>query len=116
LSVAQTLREELLSAKEIIEIASENSDGTIDSYDELIGSVTKVKDILAVVGLKSASQTMDEQLKKFHLWSETNEEILPNDLFAVADAFLYVESVLLSIENRNFSDEKLSELNNRLRL
>lgn len=115
LSVAQTLREELLSAKEIIEIASENSDGTIDSYDELIGSVTKVKDILAVVGLKSASQTMDEQLKKFHLWSETNEEILPNDLFAVADAFLYVESVLLSIENRNFSDEKLSELNNESR-
>jgi len=115
LSVAQTLREELLSAKEIIEIASENSEGTIDSYDELIGSVTKVKDILAVVGLISASHTMNDQLKKFHQWSETNEEIAANELFSVADAFLYVESVLLSIENRNFSDEKLSELNNESR-
>jgi len=115
LSVAQTLREELLSAKEIIEIASENPGGTIDTYDELIGSVTKLKDILAVVGLHSASKTIDEQLKKFHVWSKTDEEIAANELFAVADSFLYVESVLLSIENRNFSDEKLSELNNESR-
>lgn len=115
LSVAQTLREELLSAKEIIEMASENAGGTIDTYDELIGGVTKVKDILAVVGLLSASETMDDQLKKFNQWSETNEEIAANELFSVADAFLYVESVLLSIENHNFSDEKLNELNNESR-
>lgn len=115
MSVAQTLREELMSAKEIIEMASEQAGGTIDTYDELIGSATKVKDILAVVGLISASKTMDEQLQKFQQWEQIDEEIAANELYAAADAFLYVESVLLSIENQNFSDEKLNELNNESR-
>lgn len=110
-SVAETLKVELQVVKEVIEFSAENGSGSLDNYDELIASITKIRDILDVVGLRAAAQTMKQQLSKIIHWQETNETIDSSDLVEVADAFIYVESVLDSIEKRNLSDEKLAELN-----
>lgn len=110
-SVAETLKIELRTVKEVIEFASESNSPVINGFDELVGSITKIRDILDVVGLKSAAQTMKQQLAKLTEWQESGDELDFSDLTSIADAFIYVESVLDSIEKRNFSDEKLAEIN-----
>ena len=110
-SVAETLKSELRVVKEAVEFASENDVTSIDNYDDLVASIIKIRDILDVVGLKSASQTMMQQLERVKSWQEAGEQIDPAEIIDAADAFIYVESVLDSIEKRNFSDEKLAEIN-----
>lgn len=110
-SVAETLKAELRTAKEVIEFAGESDTSSIESYDELIASIGKIRDILDVVGLKSASQTMKQQLDRVKVWQESDDQLDARELIDTADAFIYVESVLDSIEKRNFSDEKLAEIN-----
>jgi len=110
-SVAETLKVELRSAKEVIEYTAENDLSVIDNYDEFVASIAKIRDILDVVGLKSASQTMKQQLDSIKVWKESGEQLDAGELMEIADAFLYVESVLDSIEKGNFSDEKLAEIN-----
>ncbi len=110
-SVAETLKGELRAAKEVMEFASESEDATIDNYEEFVISISKIRDILDVVGLKSAAQSMKQQLEKVKTWQESGEKADAADMMDIADAFLYVESVLDSIEKRNFSDEKLAEVN-----
>lgn len=110
-SVAETLKLELRTAKEVIEYAAENESSIIDNFQEFIISLSKIRDILDVVGLKSASQTMKQQIDVIKEWEESAEKADALEIMDIADAFLYVESVLDSIEKRNFSDEKLAEIN-----
>lgn len=110
-SVAETLKVELRAAKEVMEFASENGEAGIENYDEFLAGMTKIRDILDVVGLKSAAQTMKQQLEKVKPWNESGEKPDAAEIMEIADAFLYVESVLDSIEKKNFSDEKLAEIN-----
>lgn len=111
LSVSETLKEELSAVKEVVEFASESDAGAIDGYDELVASMSKIRDILDVVGLKAASDTMAEQLSRMQAWKESEEQLDSADLAHIADAFLYIESVLDNIEKRNFSDEQLAAAN-----
>lgn len=111
MSVAQTLRDELMTAKDIVEVASESSANAIDNIAELITSITRVRDILAVIGLEAAANAMTEQLDTIKSWSDSEEPLETNDFITVADAFLYTESVLISIEQGNFSDEQLNQIN-----
>lgn len=110
-SVAETLKGELRAAKEVMEFAAESENANIDNYDEFVVSITKIRDILDVVGLKSAGQTMKQQLERVKAWNESGEKADAAEIMEIADAFLYVESVLDSIEKKNFSDEKLAEIN-----
>jgi hypothetical protein len=110
-SVAETLKGELRSAKEVVEFAAESDDAVIGNYDEFVVGMTKIRDILDVVGLKSAAQTMKQQLDRVKAWNDSGEKADAAEIMDIADAFLYVESVLDSIEKRNFSDEKLDEIN-----
>lgn len=108
-SVAEVLRIELNTVKEIIE-QPELGEGE-DIYEDIISRVQKVKEILNVVGLTSASQTLIEPLEKLQACQGNNEELSHDNVLPLADAFLYVESVLSSLEKRNFSGEKLAEIN-----
>jgi hypothetical protein len=114
-SVVDTLKGELRIAKEVIENSAENNSSILENSDDFIISITKIRDILGVVGLKSAAETMSQQLQKLAVWKESGEYPDTKELMDVADAFLYVESVLDSIINSNFSDEKLSAINDQSR-
>jgi hypothetical protein len=114
-SVVNTLRGELRIAKEVIENSAESDSTILENNDDFIISITKIRDILGVVGLKSAAETMRQQLDQLAIWRESGENPDTKELMDIADAFLYVESVLDSIINSNFSDEKLSEINDQSR-
>ncbi len=114
-SVVDTLKTELLIAKEVIENSAESDSAMLENNEDFIISITKIRDILGVVGLKSASETMRQQLEKVEQWKEEGEKPDSKELMDVADAFLYVESVLDSVINSNFSDERLSEVNEQSR-
>ena len=114
-SVVDTLRGELRIAKEVIENSAESDSTILENNDDFIISITKIRDILDVVGLKSAAETMGQQLEQLAIWRESGENPDTKELMDMADAFLYVESVLDSIINANFSDEKLSEINDQSR-
>ena len=110
-SVTDTLKGELRFVKEAIEASVEEGIKAIANLEGLMASMTKIRDILDVVGLKSAAQTMKQQLVRVSCWRDNEAEVDPADLIGMADAFIYVDSVLDSIEKRNFSDEKLAEIN-----
>jgi hypothetical protein len=112
-SVVDTLRGELRTAKDVIESSAESGSAIFDENDELIISMTRVRDILSVVGLKSAGETMNQQLEELAVWRASSDKLDTKKLMSMADTFLYVESVLDSIINSNLSDEKLSEINDQ---
>ncbi|MFT7224225.1 MAG: hypothetical protein ACI82Z_001780 [Cellvibrionaceae bacterium] len=110
-AVAETLKMELRTIKELVEAVFESGGGQIENFDELIASITKICDILDVIGLKVAAKTMAQQLNKLQDWHRSGDKMDSAALIDIANAFVYVESVLGSIEKRNFSDEKLAEIN-----
>lgn len=114
-SVAAVLKDELRHTKEMLENASEAATTTEQDYNELIGTLTKVSDILSVMGLTSASTTLKEEVSKIEAWRDGGTEAETADLLELADALLYVESTVSGLENLNLSDEKLSHANNLAR-
>ncbi|GAA5316586.1 MAG: type IV pilus/biofilm regulator FimL [Candidatus Pelagadaptatus aseana] len=114
-SMAAVLKDELRSTKEILENASQMGQDGIADYDELIQTLTKVADILSVVGLVSASNTLKEELVKIEHWKASNEPTDARELIEVADALLYVESTISGLEKLNLSDEELNMANSLAR-
>lgn len=114
-SVAAVLKDELRAVKEILENASLASDKGLSGYDELAAHLSKVSDILSVVGLVSASHTLKEEIVKIESWRDAGEPADGRDLMEVADALLYVESTVSGLESINLSDEKLSKANSLAR-
>jgi hypothetical protein len=114
-SMATVLKEELRNTKEILENASQMEDGLLADYDDLIETLTKVADILSVVGLVSASNTLKQELQKIEGWKKSNEPTNAQELIEVADALLYVESTVSGLEKLNLSDEKLNMVNSLAR-
>lgn len=114
-SVAAVLTDELRAIKEILENASQANDKGLAEYDELAAHLAKVADILAVVGLVSASNTLKEEIVRIEGWVASGEPADGKELIDVADSLLYVESTVSGLENLNLSDEKLSQANSLAR-
>jgi hypothetical protein len=114
-SMATVLKDELRNTKEILENASQMADGMQPDYDVLLETLRKVSEILSVVGLVSASNTLKEELVKIEGWKNSNKPTDAKELIEVADALLYVESTVSGLEQLNLSDEKLSVVNSLAR-
>jgi len=114
-SVAAVLKDELRATKGILENASEAGGTSLDDCSELIATLGKVADILAVVGLSAASNTLKEEIVKIESWQRDPEAADAKALLDVADALLYVESTVSGLEMLNLSDEKLAKVNNLAR-
>jgi hypothetical protein len=114
-SVADVIRDELKTTKARLEAASEGGMDMQESYPEIIDSLTKVTDILAVVGLETASGSLKEQNDKFREWQSSGHNADKDQLLEAADAMLYVESTVSTLEKINLSPEKLAEANSLAR-
>lgn len=114
-SVAAVITDEIRAIKEILENASQATDRGLAEYSELSAHLEKVADILAVVGLVSASNTLKEEIERINGWSNSGESADAKDLIDVADSLLYVESTVSGLETLNLSDEKLSQANSLAR-
>lgn len=110
-SVAEVIREELRSSKNGLETISQGATDTSESYKEIAESLQKVADILAVVGLVTASNTLKEQASLFRSWIDKKHEANKDELISAADALLFVESTVSTLEKINLSPEMLAKAN-----
>jgi hypothetical protein len=110
-SVAVVLREELSKIKDVLERASQSGVEAISDYDDLIGTLNKVAEILSVVGLVAPSNALKEEIGKVEGWRDSPAEADPQTMIDVADVVLYIESTIAGLEMSNLSDEKLARVN-----
>lgn len=110
-SVAVVLKEELNKIKDVLERASQTGVDAISDYDDLLGTIQKVAEILSVVGLVAPSNALKEEIGKVESWRDSAADADPQDLIDVADVVLYIESTIAGLEMSNLSDEKLARAN-----
>lgn len=110
-SVADVLRIELNIIKETIE-RTQNTDCESDAgCEDTISRMQKIKEILNIVGLSSAVEVINTPLENLKRVHEDKTPLHENCCIEVVNALLYVESVINSLGKRNFSIEKLDEIN-----
>ncbi|MDQ2075708.1 pilus assembly protein [Marinimicrobium sp. ABcell2] len=110
-SMSAVLKDELRSTKNILERAAQGGTELLNESPELLDTLKKVADILAVVGLVSASNSLRQEIQKIAGWQEGKVQIDPEELLAVADTLLYIESSVSGLGKTSLSDERLAEIN-----
>lgn len=111
MSLAKVLQAELTSSKKVLENAAMSSSQRIEDLDDYIGNLNKIAEILAVVGLVSASNILKEEIKRIQLWKTQKNGPEPSELADVANTMLYLDSAVAALEHAKLSDEKLAEAN-----
>ncbi|WP_027331039.1 hypothetical protein [Marinimicrobium agarilyticum] len=114
-SMGTVLKDELRSTKNILERAAQGGTELLRESPELLETLKKVADILAVVGLVSPSNSLKEEIQKIQRWHKSDEVVDPEELLGVADTLLYIESSVSGLGKMNLSDEQLARINARSR-
>ncbi len=110
-SMVAVLTDELHSTKNILERAAQSGAELLTESPELLDTLKKVADILAIVGLISPSNSLKQEIAKITDWQVNGTTISPDELLVVADTLLYVESTIAGLSNANLSDEKVAQIN-----
>lgn len=110
-SMAAVLKDELRSTKDMLERASLGGVDSTGAYDELIETLRKIAEILAVVGLVVPSNTLKQEIGKIESWRQKEEMGSNSDLLELADVMLYVESSVSDLEKQNLSEDGLGRTN-----
>lgn len=110
-SMAAVLTDELHSTKNILERAAQSGSELLTESPELLDTLKKIADILAIVGLVSPSNSLKQEIEKIQHWQSSGEAVNASDLLGVADTLLYVESTIAGLGRSNLSDEKLAKIN-----
>lgn len=95
-SLSSAIREELNSVKDMLDLIER---GTLqsDSLQSLHAVLGKLGKTLGMVGLSSAGNSLSAQLQVVASWSEQREP-QSHELHKLADAVLYVEGMVASLE------------------
>jgi hypothetical protein len=95
-SLSSAIREELNSVKDMLDLIER---GTLqsDSLNSLHALLGKLSKTLGMVGLSSAGNSLNAQLQTVASWSEESAP-QPQELHKLADAVLYVEGMVASLE------------------
>lgn len=110
-AMAAVLSDELRSTKNILERAAQGGPELINDSPELLETLKKVAEILAVVGLVSPSNSLKQEIERIAHWQQTKAAVTADELLGVADTLLYVESSISGLGKINLSDEKLAHIN-----
>lgn len=110
-SMGTVLKDELRSTKNILERAAQGGSELLHENDELVVTLKKVGDILAVVGLVTASNSLRAEIQKIQQWQKTGADVSAEELLEVADTLLYIESSISGLGKINLSDERLAQIN-----
>jgi hypothetical protein len=95
-SLSTAIREELASVKDLLDLI-ERGTAQPDSFGNLHALLGKLSKTLNMVGLSSAANALQVQLPVVCSWSEESLPANP-DLHKLAEAVLYVESMVASLE------------------
>ncbi|GLK88390.1 ferrous iron transporter B [Pseudomonas turukhanskensis] len=103
-SLSSAIREELASVKDLLDLIER---GTVDSerLTTLHGLLGKLAKTLGMVGLSSAGATLSSQLQVVARWNDAEPIEVPA-LHKMADAVLYVESMVASLESGERRDAR----------
>ncbi|PUA27129.1 MAG: pilus assembly protein [Cellvibrio sp. 79] len=110
-SMVAVLTDELHSTKNILERAAQGGAELLSESPELLDTLKKVADILAIVGLVAPSNSLKQEIVKITDWQANRTPVSPDELLVVADTLLYVESTIAGLSNANLSDEKVAQIN-----
>ena len=114
-SVVKVLKEELRSAKDILEIASQNQGISSDDVVPLKETLTRVADTLRVVNLRAPANILREQLQFVENWAEQKNGVPPAEFLAVADALLFIESSLSGLYRNELATTDLEQVTDAMR-
>lgn len=95
-SLSSAIREELASLKDLLDLI-ERQTAAADSYTSLHSMLGKLAKTLGMVGLSSAASALQAQLAQVSGWTAESAPA-PEALLKLADAVLYVESMVASLE------------------
>lgn len=106
-SLSSAIREELTSVKDMLDLIER---GTLqsDSLNNLHALLGKLSKTLGMVGLSSAGNSLNAQLPTVASWSEESAP-QPQDLHKLADAVLYVEGMVASLERGERRDARSAQ-------
>ena len=114
-SLVKLLQSEVGGAKKILEQASLTSTKQIDDLDAFVDVLTKVAEILGVVGLVGTGHTLYALIERVKSWSDCQNGIPAEEMDMVASTLLYVESAVSRLENQRHLElsENLTEEDHR---
>ncbi|GAC1031051.1 type IV pilus/biofilm regulator FimL [Pseudomonas sp. No.21] len=95
-SLSSAIREELASVKDVLDLI-ERGTAQADSFGSLHALLGKLAKTLGMVGQTSAANALHAQLPVVAGWSEATPAA-PESLHKLADAVLYVESMVADLE------------------
>ncbi|BFM11585.1 type IV pilus/biofilm regulator FimL [Simiduia litorea] len=110
-SMVSVLKDELNSVKDVLERAAQAGNWADDENDELVSTLVKIAEILAVVGLVSASNTLKQEIERISAWKAADKAPSTEEFLEVADSLLYVESTVSGVGSLNLSDDQLARIN-----
>ena len=114
-SVVKVLKEELRSAKDILEIAAQNQSISSDDVSPLFETLNRVADTLRIVNLKAPSNILREQLQQVQTWAAQKNGVPPEQFLAVADALLFIESSLSALYRNELRSSDLDQVSDAMR-
>ncbi|MCQ4297345.1 ferrous iron transporter B [Pseudomonas stutzeri] len=103
-SLSSAIREELASLKDLLDLI-ERGTAQAEAYSNLHNLLGKMAKTLGMVGLSSAASTLQAQLSDVSSWSLEHAPE-PQVIQRLADAVLYVESMVASLERGDRRDTK----------
>ena len=103
-SLSSAIREELNSVKDMLDLIERGTlqGESLNSLHALLGKLSKT---LGMVGLSSAGNSLNAQLRVVAGWTEESAP-QPQELHKLADAVLYVEGMVASLERGERRDTR----------
>lgn len=101
------LREELALCKEQLEVAAQDNSGAVD-FSNMAAVFQRTSDVLSVIGLASPSRVLRNMQESVQAWAE-GSDYDKEQLLAVADSLLFVESALTKLNRFDLNFEAQHE-------
>jgi hypothetical protein len=114
-SVVKVLKEELRSAKDILEIAAQSQAVSAEELAPFKETLGRVADTLRMVNLKAPSNILREQLIQVETWAGQKNGVGVEQFLAVADALLFIESSLSGLYRNELTASDLEQVTDAMR-
>lgn len=111
-SLVKVLQAEIVNIKRILENAAQSSTQQIDDLDGFVDTMSKIAEIMGIVGLVTASGTLKEQLVIVKQWTISNGKIKVEEMQGVANILLFIESAIQGLEHSKLSHADFEQANN----
>jgi hypothetical protein len=114
-SVVKVLKEELRSAKDILEIAAQSQAVSAEDLGPFKETLERVADTLRMVNLTAPSEILREQLRQVESWAQMPNGVDVERFLAVADALLFIESSLAGLYRNTLTAADLEQVSDAMR-